>query len=201
MPKRHYKNSWTPEEDDIIRKAVADGKRNQDITPLLPHRTPVAVIRRRANLKLGKPLGIFSQNDPATVAQIVKFRLAGWRVKDIEKATGVCRTRLSFLLSRQGIRLPLVLREPNPRKTRWTALETARLRRCLQHKEPLSLIYEKFPHRTPNAIKKKVYHITRYWLSDAERKERQRLKDNQLKVDWSAPRKQFLSSAHPFHRR
>ena len=157
MTTRRYKNSWTPEEDALLRKCVAAGMQNTEIAPKFPNRTLAAVGSRRAFLKCKGPLVIFPQDDPATVAQIVKFRMAGWRLKDIENATGVNTARLSWLQARAGIKLPPVIRMPATNKDRWTSEEVARLRKAILECLPISECFAMFPNRTPAAVGKKHY--------------------------------------------
>ncbi|RKU26773.1 hypothetical protein C6499_12740 [Candidatus Poribacteria bacterium] len=181
MPKR-YKNSWTPEEDGILKKCVSEGMISKEIQPYIPKRGVEAIAARRRTLGLKKPDPVFPQDDPATVAQIVKFRMADWRLEDIEAVTGVCRTRLSWLVVRQGIRVRPVVKMPASNKQRWTEVEIGALRRCLRKKMSLDSLCLEFPHRTARAIQKKAYQITRYWLLDEEHAERERLRKKQLRV-------------------
>ena len=182
MPKR-YKNSWTPEEDQLLKKCVSEGMISKEIAPLLPNRSFHAITSRRASLKLKRPSVVFPKSDPATVAQIVKFRMAGWRLVDIERVTGVTPERLCKLVCDAGIRgLRPVHRKHAKRKPPWTELELVSLRRCLQRKMPMALLRYEFPNRTEFAIKKKASEMKRYWLSDAEKEKRRRQREKQWRV-------------------
>ena len=194
MAKR-YKNAWTPEEDALLKKCVSDGMINKEIAPLLPKRGFQAVSSRRRQLGLKGPVVTFPQDDPATVAQIVKFRMAGWRLEDIEAVSGVSQTRLSWLVLRAGIRVKPVIRMPNPQKHRWTVTELDRLRRCLRRKMPFASLCREFPNRTERAIYKKMYLLKRDEVS-VDRQERwraevvvkrsmsiQEMRDQELTID------------------
>ena len=179
---KRYKNSWTAEEDAILKKCVSEGMISKEILPLLPKRRLEGIASRRRTLGLKKPTPLFPQDDPATVAQIVKFRMAGWRLQDIERVTGVCRSRLSWLVLRAGIKVRPVVRMPATQKSYWTEVELHQLRKALRRKVPLGKLCEMFPNRTARAIQKKAYQLTRYWQSDEERAEREALRKKQLRV-------------------
>ena len=174
------RKAWTEAENDIIRNAIQrDGLKQDEICSLLPHRTPLAVKRQRAKLRVERHV-LYSESDPRTVVEIVKFKMAGWRYIDISRVTGVSVTRLSWLVCRQGIRVPKVVKQPSNKK-RWTELELVTLRRALKRKVPLLAIYQMFPDRTMRAVEKKIYQITRYWLSDAEKEKRRRQRQNEMR--------------------
>ena len=165
MTTRTYKNSWTPEEDARLAKCVADGMMTKDIAPLLPNRGFYAIAKRRARQKLKGASRLFPHDDPATVAQIVKFRMAGWRLADIEAVTRVNRARLSRLVTRTGIKLPPVIRMPATNKNRWTPLEIDRLQSFLEDEIPVETFSVLFANRTPAAVRKKAYLLQKNKVS------------------------------------
>lgn len=157
------KNSWTAYEDELLKKCVADGLRTKAILPKLPNRTFHAIAARRRHLGL-KCARTFSKNDPMTVPQIVKFRMAGWRLEDITRVTGVHPHRLSRLVTLAGIRLPPAQRQrkPNvPYLKRWSVSETERLKRCIAEGMKLKKTCSLFPDRTPLSVKKRFYRMKR----------------------------------------
>ena len=189
------KNGWTPREDALICELAAKGIPNDDIAKHFPNRTLAAVKRRRATLGV-KPKKWFTHTNLRCVAELVKFRMAGYRQKDIAKLFGVTQRDVSWVLCKAGFkRFQNIHILPDPGTKRyWTELEIHRLRKLLMREVPIKQIYPKFPNRTHRAVRKKVYQLTKYWPTPEERAAREAFERKsaakQLKVDWDAPRKE-----------
>ena len=175
--KRRNKRSWTEQENALLKKCVSQGMEIKDLVPLFPNRNVEAIKHHRWALGCKKPPAtVFPHDDITSAIQIYKFRRLGWRLQDIKNITGVSTKRLSWLLKYWGLPTIRATRMPTKEKRTWSELELAQLRRHLQRKTSLNVIYQSFSNRTQVAVRKKVWQITRYWLSDAEQEERQQMR-------------------------
>lgn len=186
MGTKRYKNSWTPEEDELLMDLVAAGKTYKEIKDHFPNRGISAIVyRKNYKLKLEFPKSrwpLYSRANPAHAAEIAKFKLAGWTLKDIEEVSGVHMSQLSCVLLRYGI----CLKGPYPKLAtacRWTELENAILRKFLKREyartakqgKPFVLgrnfcvgILHHFPSRSYSALRQRAQRMVRYWPSHEE---------------------------------
>jgi len=174
---------WTPHEDTrLAQLLVSTDKSLSEIGKLL-NRSESAVERRKERLGLKRVPVKLSKNNPADIAQLVKFKLAGWTHEAIAEVFEVTISYISNLLTANGfLYFCSVSRNAQKRYLRWTELEEHRLRKCLKRGNlSLQQIYLEFPHRSKNAIHFKIKQIRRYWLSPAEEAERKRMREKHLK--------------------
>lgn len=191
--KRRYKNGWTPAENALIRKLVKEQElTNEEMAPYFPHRTLLALKRQRATLKIEVELPWFSPENKKCVAELVKFKMAGYSHKQIAAFYGVSLQKVSWVLCKAGFRqFRMVIKMPAKEKKRWSEVEIVWLRKDLKRGIRGRQLHERYPQRTPRAIGKKVYQITRFWPTPEERARREALEGRNaakaLKVDWNIP--------------
>ena len=176
---------WTPQEDDLIRKSVDNGLRVQEIVPLLPHRSESSIRKRRTVLGCRCPPKCTSYQNLVFVAQIVKFRYAGWSLANIAEVMGIQHiSRLSRVVHQAGFTLKISRNTPRGyRKYQyWRGWEDTLLLRKLRQGTHKEQIFKLFRHRSRMSVEKRIHNLTKYWLSDAEQAERCALQKRQLRV-------------------
>lgn len=178
---RKFKGRWKPTEDAKIRQLAAEGLTPDAIAIHLPHRTRIAVRFRYTHLRVNPRFDRwFRHNNPACVAEVFKFRMAGYRVSDIADIFDKKPSQVSHILTRNGIKAPYVVKMPSTHKDRWSEIEIHALRKMLKRGATLYECGRAFPMRTLRAVRKKMYRITRYWSAE-DNAVRERLRQKHLK--------------------
>lgn len=169
---------WTPQEDARLKELLTDTDKTLAEIGKLLNRSEHAVGRRKERLGLKDARGKFCKNDPKDIAQLVKFKMAGWTHEAIAKIFDTHPSYISNLLTANGFMHFCSAFENFQKKySQWTELEVHHLRKCLKRGVSLQHIYFAFPHRSKNAIHFKIRQITRYWPSPAERAKRRRIRE------------------------
>ena len=169
---------WTPIEDTVLKHLVSERKKVSEIAKILD-RSVYSVNNRKNTLGLQKPHQ-FPEITPLCVAEIVKFKMAGWRHVDIAEVHGVSIAEISRILCENGMKgmLRASLKHQHPYRP-WSELGAHRLREYLKKDYSFERICMHFPHRTPCAIRLKIWKITRYWLTPEQKEERRRAKEKE----------------------
>ena len=187
---------WTPFEIEQLTQSVANGDTSADIARRLG-RSAAAVDLKRSKLKLKKPIKL-SMNDPIHFAQLIKFRMAGWKLKEIAKVFGVTDSQVSDILCHHGFRGFIGQTgsyQLRYQRVHWTEIELNRLRKTCGHfhdnggftEQRWGQIARQFPNRTLRAVRVKGYLLMKYWLSPDEIKERRHLREKykrNMTVNW-----------------
>ena len=186
---------WTPEEDLKLKRYFDFGcYTSAEIAEKLGRKKSAVDTRKN---KLGLTRIRLSAKNPSDVAQILKFRLAGWTQKEIGKVFGVTHSYISEILRLNGF---CHFRKKYPKRKRykntWTEVELAILRKYLLRGYTTAEIQqERLPHRSLQAIYQKRAEMTRHWPTPEQRAAREAFEREsaakQLKVDWDAPRKEY----------
>ena len=169
---------WTPVEDTVLKQLVSERKKAAEIAKTLG-RTADSVNNRKYVLRLQKPQQ-FPEITPLRVAEIVKFKMAGWRHCDIAKVYGISIAEISRILCENGMKgtMRTFPKYQYPRR-QWSELGTHRLRECIKKGYSFDRICSYFPHRTPGAVRLKIWKITRYWLTPEQQEARGRAKEKE----------------------
>ena len=156
------RKKWTPGEDLELKRYVSLGVHTSAEIAEKLRRSKGAVDARKHNLGLTSIK--VDAKDPATIAQIVKFRLAGWTQKKIGKVFGVTHAHISFVLCENGFRNFCGNYPKHKRyKNAWTDTELSLLRKCLAQEYTTVEIQAKvLPHRSCDAINRKRSEMKRW---------------------------------------
>ena len=167
---------WTPKEDARLKSLVGEGKPVREIAKIL-QRTEYSVNNRMGVLRIYKHRKFTSRN-PVLVAELIKFRMLGWKVDDIARVYGVRATNVSRILCRKGFKGKWTKPQPkNHTNYRyWSEVELALLRKLLKKKYSTERIHREMPHRSLRVVQYQARKMTQYWLSDEEQAERKRLR-------------------------
>lgn len=172
---------WTAAEDArLAQLLISTDKTLSEIGKLL-NRSEHAVGRRKERLGLKEARGKLCKNNALDIAQLIKFKMAGWTHEAIAKVFQTHPSYISNLLTANGF-MYFCSNTQNARKaySDWTEFETHRLRKGLKLGISLYEIYLQFPDRSRNEIHFKIREITRYWPSPAVRAKRKRQREKQL---------------------
>ena len=172
--------AWTDTEIQRLEQLVSEGRTASEIAKVLG-RTYASITSRKEILGLKTPKR-FQRDCPKAVAELVKFKMAGWNLEQIGKVVELHHSDISKILCGNGFRnLPRVSRRLSAYR-HWDEIEVATLRKMLVKGISLEQIYLKMPYRTPDAIRAKAHKITRYWISVEEQAKLRRMKRKQLRV-------------------
>lgn len=185
---------WTPAEDMELKRYFSFGcYTSAEIAEKLGRKK--SAIDARKN-KLGLTRTKVSAQNPSDVAQILKFRLAGWTQKEIGKVFGVTHAYISEILRVNGFHRFCCHTPKKGRRNKmaWTEVELSILRKYLLREFTTAEIQQKWlPHRSLHAIYQKRAEMTRHWPTPEQRAEREAFEREsaakQLKVDWDAPKR------------
>ena len=149
---KEKRKKWTLGEDLELKRYVSIGCYTAAEIAEKLRRSKGAVDARKHKLGLAEIK--FSAKDPATVAQILKFRLAGWTQREIGKVFGVSPAYISIVLCENGFRHFCKIRPQQMLyRNSWTDTELSLLRKCLaQGKTTVEIQAEELPHRSLHAI-------------------------------------------------
>ena len=191
--KKKVKPRWTPLEIDQLLQATADGKTAKEIGVMLgrTHKS-VKLKRQRLGVKISPKVA----NTPLRLAELIKFRMAGWTLKKIAKVYDVQESRICSILCQNGFKGFLTQKGGNSFSTFWTEIELHRLRKLCGYfhenggfsKHRWEQIARHFPNRTTQAVEAKGIRMKRYWRSPEEIRERQYLRakyKRMMTVNWS----------------
>lgn len=172
---------WTPEEDTRLKRLLTTTDKSLSEIAKLMGRGRGSIERRKERLGIRRVPFKLDRFNPSHVAQLLKFKMAGWTLEQIADAWGIKYAgQISNVLRSHGFdRFCACVGEKEHQ--RWSEIESHLLRKYLKKRMPLTRIYAEFPHRSPSSISSKARRITKYWLSPAERAERQRLRENHMK--------------------
>ena len=84
MTKPHKPILWTDLERKHLTQLVHEGKTNRQIAEIL-ERSLKSITGQRRRLRLITKPHKLNHRDPKLIAQLIKFRMAGWQSKDIAK--------------------------------------------------------------------------------------------------------------------
>ena len=198
--KQTKRKRWTPAEDLELKRYFSFGcYTSAEIAEKLGRKKSAVDARKN---KLGLTRIKVSAKNPSDVAQIVKFRMAGWTQKEIGEVFGVTHSYISEILRQNGF-VHFCKKYPKRKryKNTWTEVELAILRKYLLRGYTAAEIQQEWlPHRSLHAIYQKRAEMTRHWPTPEQRAEREAFEREsaakQLKVDWDAPRKERTFGIH-----
>ena len=154
---------WTPAEDALLKELVGQGKTGAEMADIIGRSTR-AVYNRKANLKL-YTVYKFSPRDKALLAQIIKFKMAGWKIEAIASVFGVHAGDVSNVLCENGFK-GFLWQRPKRRESYqfWSETEVSLLRmylarRMSARRMSVDQIAARMPDRTPTAIQIKLKRI------------------------------------------
>ena len=183
---------WTPAEDMELKRYFSFGcYTSAEIAEKLGRKKSSIDTRKH---KLGLTRTKLSAKNPSDVAQVLKFRMAGWTQKEIGEVFGVTHAYISEILRQNGF-VHFCKKYPKKKryKNTWTEVELAILRKCLLRGFTSAEIQQKLPRRSLHAIYQKRAKMTRHWPTPEQCAAREAFEREsaakQLKVDWDAPKR------------
>ena len=189
MTKPHKHIRWTSLEIKRLTQLVHEGKANRQIAEIL-ERSLNSIVGQRRRLRLITKPHKLNHRDPKLIAQVIKFRMAGWQSKEVAEIFGVKRHSIAKITQRAGLSKRLPFKRPFKKQwLQWTDIEMARLRKLCGHfhmlgfkEEHHTQIARHFPNRTRSAVRQRANAMMRYWITPEQIRERQRARKKQLRV-------------------
>ena len=167
---------WSKREIIRLKRLVDERKPVREIAILLG-RTHAGISSMKTKMGIYRPQPL-SPGNPLHVAEVIKFKMAGWTLREIAKVYGYGISHVSNMLRMNGMKgfMPAGRKFEKPYHY-WSEFELERLRGYCKREYKFDRICGLFPNRSRRAITQKIQLMTRYWQSPAERAERQRLRD------------------------
>ena len=159
----HIRQRWTDAEDARLRRLLTTTELalSEIVTQL--NRTKGSIERRKEKLGIHRVPFKLDKLNPVHVAQVIKFKMAGWTQKQIADAFGLKNpSQISNVLRSHGFHKFCVCVGKKKMKA-WSEVELHLLRKYLRKGMPLTVIYRELPHRSPSSIAAKACKITKYW--------------------------------------
>ena len=189
MTKPHKHIKWTSLERKHLTQLVHDGKTNRQIAEVL-ERSLNSIVGQRRRLRLITKPHKLNHRDPKLIAQVIKFRMAGWQPKEIAKAFDASYESVKVLLRKTGLSKRFSRKRHLAKPfLQWTDIEMARLRKLCGHfhmlgfkEEHHTQIARQFPNRTRSAVRQRANAMMRYYITPEQIRERQRARKKQLRV-------------------
>ena len=148
----HERKHWTAAEDDRLRQLLTETDLPLADIAKRMDRTANSIERRKERLKIHrKPFKLYT-TDPAHVAQIVKFKMAGWTHQKIAEAFEFKHfSRISHILLKNGYHRFCVVHSDKT-YVRWTEDDREVIRKCLKKRMKLCDIQRHLPNRSIPSI-------------------------------------------------
>ena len=180
----HTRTIWTELEIEQLKQAIADGKPMTDIARML-NRSYASVRGKKRTLGLLTP----QQQTSPRLAELIKFRMAGWTLQQIAKVYRVSDKCIAEMLNANGFKGKWSQKGFFKRAyipTHWSEIDMHLLRKYLKKGYSLERIATYFPKRSLQAISTQAYNLTRHWGTPEQRAHRKaferRAKEKQLRV-------------------
>ena len=93
---------WTPEAEAELKQLISEMKTTAEIAKILG-RTNYAVNNKRVVLGIDAPAKLSAKN-PLHLAEVIKFRMAGWKLSEIAEVYGVDPSCVSYVLRKNGFK-------------------------------------------------------------------------------------------------
>ena len=168
--------AWTHAEKTQLKRLVNDRKTAKEIGCILG-RTHRSIDRKKRDMGLYKPM-MLSPHNPLHVAEVIKFKMAGWTLSEIAAIYKCSPQHVSRVLTLNGM-VGFIRNPENPQRpyTCWTEYELHRLRKYCKKGYGLERICTYFPNRSHKAVRLRIFKMTRYWQSPEERAIRKHYRD------------------------
>ena len=175
---KNKRKRWSPAEKQRLKRLVSERKTAEDIAYILG-KTHKSVSTQKERLGISKPM-MLSPKNPLHLAEVIKFKMSGWNLKEIAKVYGCSIKKVSRMLTANGMSgfMPSSRTPENPRCT-WSEFELNRLRRYCKKKYSFDRICSYFPNRSRLAISVRIYKMTRYWFTPEQQKARRLAKERE----------------------
>ena len=166
---------WTEADITQLKRLVNERKTAKEIGRILG-RTHRAIDRRKRDMGLYKPM-MLSPHNPLHVAEVIKFKMAGWTLSEIAAIYKCSPQHVSRVLTLNGM-VGFIRNPANPQRpyTYWTEYELHRLRKYCKKGYGLERICTYFPNRSHKAVRMRIFKMTRYWMTPEQQEERRLLK-------------------------
>ena len=179
--KMDIRKHWSDTEDARLKRLLTKTDHSLSEIARLMNRTESSIERRKERLGIRRVPFKLDKLNPMHVAQLIKFKMAGWTHAQIAEVWGIQNpSQISSVLRFHGLhRFCACVGEKKQR--RWSELELHLLRKYLKKGVLRSEIYRKFPNRSPSSIASQARRITKHWLSAEEIAERTALRKKHMK--------------------
>ena len=174
------KRRWSETEKARLKQLALDRVETKEIARILK-RTNIAVQMAKVRYGYYTPV-LFSPDNPLHLAEIIKFKMAGWSLERIAEVYGCCQPHISDLLIKNGFRYFARSKRKSATSQRWNEFDEVLLRRLLKRRLSLERIRNHFPNRTAQAVRMKSEKMTRHWITPEQQEERKQMRSKQLRV-------------------
>ena len=169
---------WTDAEITQLKRLVNERKTIAQMAAILGRPAP-GVRDKKNRLGLCIPPKL-SSDCPKTLAQIIKFKMAGWHTHEVAKVFGSSTPSISRILCDNGFKG--VFRAARQKETacdKWSEWDLIKLRRYCKKGYGIERICTYFRYRTRAAIRLRIWEMTRYWMTPEQQEERRLAKERE----------------------
>ena len=171
---------WTHDEITQLKRLVNERKTVKEIVRIMG-RSRSAVDKAKTRYGIYKPMTL-SPHNPLHVAEVIKFKMAGWTLEQIGEVYGFTIAHVSQVLTRNGMvgLMPINNQREKPRHI-WSEYELHRLRKYCKKDYSLDRICTYFPNRSRKAIECRIQRMTRFWFTPAQKEARRLSREHEMK--------------------
>ena len=179
------RKEWTDEDVIYLQELVIARRPVKHIARILG-RTYFSVQAKKSAMNFKKP-AILSAKNPSNVAEIVKFRMAGWKLREIARIFRCDVVLILGILKSSGFdRFIKANRQFETEKyRRWDEIDLALMRKYCKKGYSFDFLCAQFPDRSVTAVRYRIQRMTRYWSPkyNIESKPKPKIRFNQLTED------------------
>ena len=157
----HIRKHWSAADEARLEQLLTTTDKPLSEIARLMDRTEGSIERRKEKLGIRRVSFKLDKLNPSHVAQLIKFKMAGWTQEKIAEAWGIKNpSQISNVLIYHGLhRFYACVGEKEYR--RWREGELDFLWKCIKKRLSREDIYKEFPHRSPSSVSSKVRRLIR----------------------------------------
>ena len=169
---------WTEAEITQLKQLVKERKPVREIVHIMG-RSYGAVNNAKTRNGIYKPMTL-SRHNPLHVAEVIKFKMAGWTLEQIGEVFGFTIAHVSQVLRDNGmVRFMWIYNQGEKPYRIWSEYELHRLRKYCKKGYSLDRICTYFPNRSRKAIECRIQKMTRFWFTPAQKEARRLAKEKE----------------------
>ena len=152
---------WTEAEITQLKQLVDERKTVNEIA-IIMGKTPTSINSTKVRYGIRKPM-LLSHNNPLHLAEVIKFKMAGWTLQEIGKVYGCTDGHVCNMFRKNGMAgFMRISRKPGKPYNYWSGYELHSLRTYLRGGYSRERIHRHFPNRSANALCIRINHIKRW---------------------------------------
>lgn len=157
----HIRQHWSAAEETRLEQLLTTTDKPLSEIAMLMNRTAGSIERRKEKLGIRRVPFKLDKLNPSHVAQLIKFKMAGWTQEKIAEVWGIKNPAQISNVLRHHEFYRFYACVGKKAYCRWREDELDFLWKCIKKGLSREAIYKEFPHRSPSSVGSKVRRLIR----------------------------------------